>query len=648
MQNLFNMMLHRIRLNGFFNYLIIHLCLLLCGSIWFGFLKSDSEEVLTETTQQQQVAHRMILCAKVGNEAPYLVEWLEFHMIQGVTKFVLYLDDIPMAGNDWAFNYYLKNYYPVEIHSLKNMFIDSFPNLTDNNPGFELPAMHRLSQHAMLRQCASLYGHMTEWIIHIDVDEFLYPSANYHTLAEYLQDLHRPDSGPANNIAHLYQKNELAVIYVAPVNYGLSSDRFFDFRVKPSIHSGYLQLLYDSNIPGNTGVSSFFFEVLRSHLNNSLNEGIFKFYSELIELEKRGSPPQSTDYPLIIEDQIFRLSLPVLKDSIDDLVHQIIELYPECQEWSSKLLLPENSYLSKNKLQDAVKILGNYPNIVCYPGKLPSYVTSMGKSIFWTGLRFQNSSHYKFSPSLVQFTKSTGDNNALLMPEYNNLFEGSHSHDLCIFPWVHLCSHNTQKQTIAVELDSQLRLDHHSMRSVEHRTLGESKWRNQYGLGKYNVKDGHTIWKLFSTIQDRSKFKYIEEIRANLARFQLKKVETKSFIVKSSNEEDIPSVITFWLLNRCSSNTTQIRCPESHPHVGEIPLLEHLPYFYCIDSLPVYKSTDTSKYGDYWRDYCPDEMNKEACDIALKYIGDYSNVSVISCPQSQNKKHTCCDASPKT
>ena len=100
------------------------------------------------------------ICAIFQNEAPYLVEWIEFHKLQGVKHFYLYnnnsednylevlqpyIDQNLVTLNDWLFTY----------------------EYSDHTRWIAI-------QTGAYKDCIKNYGDQMEWLAAIDVDEFLY------------------------------------------------------------------------------------------------------------------------------------------------------------------------------------------------------------------------------------------------------------------------------------------------------------------------------------------------------------------------------------------------------------------------------------------------------------------------------------------
>ena len=92
------------------------------------------------------------ICAIMKDEAPFLLEWLEFHKIVGVQRFYLYENG---SGED--------------IAGIAQPYLDSGEVILHDwpvSPG-QLPAYEH---------CLRTYCQDSEWIAFIDLDEFLFPT----------------------------------------------------------------------------------------------------------------------------------------------------------------------------------------------------------------------------------------------------------------------------------------------------------------------------------------------------------------------------------------------------------------------------------------------------------------------------------------
>lgn len=122
---------------------------------YFSILKSDQE-----TTFENEVA----IGAIMKNEGPYLKEWLDFHILVGVTKFYLYDNDSTDNTKEILKPYIDKGI--VEYHY--------FPGKRMQHPAYE--------------EIIQNHSFDTRWLALIDLDEFLVP-VEHDTISEFLHSL---------------------------------------------------------------------------------------------------------------------------------------------------------------------------------------------------------------------------------------------------------------------------------------------------------------------------------------------------------------------------------------------------------------------------------------------------------------------------
>jgi len=102
--------------------------------------------------------HYFSICAMFKNEAPYLKEWIEYHLIQGVEHFYLYNND----SSD-HFRSILKPY--MDKHIVDCIDWPSAVN-AKNHVSFQTKAYN---------EALNKYGPQNSWMAFIDIDEFLVP-----------------------------------------------------------------------------------------------------------------------------------------------------------------------------------------------------------------------------------------------------------------------------------------------------------------------------------------------------------------------------------------------------------------------------------------------------------------------------------------
>ncbi len=107
---------------------------------------------------------KLAISAIVRNEEPYVDEWIEFHLMMGVEHFFIY-DNGSSDGTVSALR--------TSPHA-DRITVMEWANLVAGWEGVAGSA-GRMQKLAMLHAIAN-YGHMTEWMAFIDLDEFLYPA----------------------------------------------------------------------------------------------------------------------------------------------------------------------------------------------------------------------------------------------------------------------------------------------------------------------------------------------------------------------------------------------------------------------------------------------------------------------------------------
>ena len=111
----------------------------------------------------RHLKYQISLCLIFKNEAPFLKEWLDYHLTVGVDHFYLYNNN-----SDDDFMRVLKPYIDGNIVTL-----------------IEWPYEH--SQFKAYKHCYENYRNETNWISFLDADEFFVPK-NVDTIGEWLKD----------------------------------------------------------------------------------------------------------------------------------------------------------------------------------------------------------------------------------------------------------------------------------------------------------------------------------------------------------------------------------------------------------------------------------------------------------------------------
>ncbi|OQV21619.1 hypothetical protein BV898_04519 [Hypsibius exemplaris] len=173
----------------------------------------------------------ILACAMVHNEAAYLAEWLEHHRLQGVQHFVLYdyrstdlLVYYPMFYEDLGVTDLISiipaKFVPRELRDEKNREAD-----------------RRLNKHYAMIDCYMRHRNLTEWIVMMEVSQFLY-SSNHNSTGMFVKELQKRAVG---------EGRDLAVIATAAVTYGPAPNvsTVFDSWITPNANTGGVDFYYE-------------------------------------------------------------------------------------------------------------------------------------------------------------------------------------------------------------------------------------------------------------------------------------------------------------------------------------------------------------------------------------------------------------------
>lgn len=583
------------------------------------------------------VTHRIVLCAKVAAaEAPYIVEWVEFHRQQGIEKFALYLDDYPstrLGGAQLDQIRLLPELYEKRMNLPTLINIYSGASFLQAESAEQLlrvkdvtTQMHRLVQQSMLLHCQRKYETTAEWILHIDVDEFLY-APKHPTIAEYLQSLYTADT----RIGRAYRSGNLSSLYISPVNFGMAATDLlsprvalvsdpvtadvrllFDPRSRPQSAEGKNPGMEKEGTPTTQSQMLAFINELSSilkdtddkyrtasavfgdlmeqrdknpylHAQDHLNPIDLKVWrsisgrkSDVVDktslqlaesLLTEISSHAAEVYPLVTQTQTLRAYDTLIGDQHEKGVAATLEAFPECEEYMRKLSLPENIKLwPKHMEKKRNQKLGLPPHELCVPGNLPAGFTNAGKSLFWNGVRFDPPA----SPSREVYTKPREISlSEYLRPKKNPRYDNDADlTERCLVPWVHTCAHFTQSPQMLADATHELRLDHHQLRSLEARTINDASWRSPQGWGKFrrpSERIDFSSLKTYSIIEDDTKLRFQSSLRKGIALLLPEPVE---FVVSKPIENRLQS---YWRQTTCSLLRVLFRkehmCPQSFPRV---------------------------------------------------------------------------------
>lgn len=116
-----------------------------------------------QSVNESKPRHYLTIGAIFKDEAPYLREWIEFHLIQGVEKFYLY--------NNRSTDQFLPILMPYIQQGIVELRPWSYP------PPSQVEAYHA---------CIQTFGPYARWMAFIDIDEYLFP-VNEEPLVDVLK-----------------------------------------------------------------------------------------------------------------------------------------------------------------------------------------------------------------------------------------------------------------------------------------------------------------------------------------------------------------------------------------------------------------------------------------------------------------------------
>jgi hypothetical protein len=170
--------------------------------------------------------YTLCICAIFNNEARYLKEWIEYHLLVGVQYFFLY--------NNQSTDEYLDVLQPyLDRHVIE---LRDWPNNHKDRHWVD-------AQRRAFKQCLNYSQELTEWLALIDVDEFIVPVDKPDLLSYLSQFDDQPTLGGIQANWQLYgtswlpeiPKNKLLIeslVLKAPQDYDGRAPHPYNGRVK--------------------------------------------------------------------------------------------------------------------------------------------------------------------------------------------------------------------------------------------------------------------------------------------------------------------------------------------------------------------------------------------------------------------------------
>ncbi|EZG78300.1 glycosyltransferase family 92 protein [Gregarina niphandrodes] len=413
----------------------------------------------------------LVGCAKVTwSEIPYLLEWLEYHRLQGFDKMVLYIDDIPWVDIMGIKNEYhlIEDYYRnelkhgdfLEVKTSGGLAFDSTADilrlrLRDYSPNSVY--MHRLNQQTLVQHCWRKFRTRTEWFAHIDVDEFLYVDIANVTLRQYLRNFYvggthyrrvKTREEKNNNteneflaavqeqekaVSELYLLSSLSGLYIPTLNFGLGGlEHTFSpaFKVARNLLTGNIEFFASNtkvvpNLPtaeqpiteqpiteqpiteqpiteqpiteqpskksdSNQGPGKAIRD-LTEYLQGKCHRPSYEAFSELLSNATRH---HVSELPLVSNTCQRTVPNSRFGTSPAEILEIQSRMRPDCRPLLEVFNNTKGfAVIRTRNLPGMRRFAGTtldrkFP-VSCYPSALSSRLTTMGKTILWTGRRHQ-------------------------------------------------------------------------------------------------------------------------------------------------------------------------------------------------------------------------------------------------------------------
>ncbi|CAF1284454.1 unnamed protein product, partial [Didymodactylos carnosus] len=132
------------------------------------------------TLLQNQPISLTLCTSPLHNKAKFLAQWIEFHRLVGITKFVIYNSTDISNELESVLAAYDKDFGLIDVVQWNFFSL----RLKDGNSQryFQVEAVH---------DCFLRFGDQSEWVGTIDLDEYLVPLSPYETISDFLMKEYR-------------------------------------------------------------------------------------------------------------------------------------------------------------------------------------------------------------------------------------------------------------------------------------------------------------------------------------------------------------------------------------------------------------------------------------------------------------------------
>eukprot|EP00917_Polyrhabdina_sp_WS-2016_P025660 GHVP01055209.1.p1 GENE.GHVP01055209.1~~GHVP01055209.1.p1 ORF type:complete len:546 (+),score=85.00 GHVP01055209.1:75-1712(+) len=519
-----NYSIDSIRSTVFFGILLFTFLAALDSLNMFG----SNRSVVQDLSMSRPSNNKITVCAMESN-TPNIVEWIEYHRLQGVDKFSLYYP----ASLDKDGIIYLNHLQSLYRSQGLPYLLEVLPAM-GSNPNFQKHMLLRKDQNqsqedfrhqqkANYVHCLNRNRKTSKWVALIDTDEYLMAPENKN-LWDYLKDQHfaigvhakMVSFGPSGNMWNFQEK-----LVVDPETYKIQilfdprdNARFRFYKngrkLKSNLNSNLTAKFDLKNELDEFQIQEFddIRELIKTqNEKRSIEEILSKSLERRYDKEFNGheapaspfdvpflprkvkkkmkSPKDWANYfPLIVEDQV--RSMPTYLPA-EERANLALKFLPHC---------PAEVEAYDQKIQ-ALKINGteitdkNKPKLSpeCV-GILPRGFTKIGKSIYNTS----------WSNDKADRSLNWGERG-------------------CLRPWCHLCA---DYKPLLEPGPTKIQLHHHQFLSVQQRTFGARSFQKKAVQAKFQTKNFAELLELQSSVYNDSKKKFSKLIRQKIRNYGIK------------------------------------------------------------------------------------------------------------------------------
>lgn len=240
---------------------ILLICLLICLFIFYFQINLSKKENMSIDTNPKKYTLAIVSIFK--NEQDYMEEWLDYHIAQGFDQIYLYSNDPDISKYE-----YLLNPKYVGYITLINWI---------NKQNYNSNTIQRQAY----QDCVKNYSHMCQFLLLLDLDEFVHPIKSFSTTKEYI-----------NSLKPFW--NKIQCFKIQRFNFGSNGHKTKPiipvtqaYTKHEKICSTYKTLANTDYIDKNAqfyGVHDF------PYISNKNNENNAKIYNSYLSYEKTGFP----------------------------------------------------------------------------------------------------------------------------------------------------------------------------------------------------------------------------------------------------------------------------------------------------------------------------------------------------------------------